>query len=180
MGESKECVCIYIYIYTHTYIYVCVCDVILAQWRLKSPAIGLFVIQFLKADKKSKLRITGPLCLPVTSGFPAQMATDMWENVMTSWWCILTNINAPYRWPLFLGEIHLRPVVSHHKGQLIGEKFPRVACVLPANILPLKTEGCHNANFVITGDTGFDSLLCRQWRPSWHHHKFKFDNSKNH
>ena len=115
---GEQGICMYIYIHTHTHI--CVCDVILAQWRLKSPAIGLFVKQFLKADKKSKLRITGPLCLPVTSRFPAQMATDMWKNVMTSWWCIWTNINAPYRWPLFLGEIHLRPVVSHHKGQLIG------------------------------------------------------------
>ena len=37
---------------------------------------------------------------------------------------------------------------------------------------PLKTENCHDANFVITGGTGgchYDNLQCHQWWQSWHH-----------
>ena len=36
----------------------------------------------------------------------------------------------------------------------------------------LKTEHCHDANFVITSGTGgclYDNLQCHQWWQSWHH-----------
>ena len=41
---------------------------------------------------------------------------------------------------------------------------------------PLKTQGCHVVNFVVTDGTGgcrHDNLRCHQWRQSWHH-----DNSR--
>ena len=64
------------------------CDVIIARWRLKSPASRLFTQSLIEAQikKTSKLRVTG-LCAgnsPVTGEFPAQMSSNA-ENV-SIWW----------------------------------------------------------------------------------------------
>ena len=52
----------------------------------------------------------------------------------------------------------------------------RVRTLRPAHHT-LKTESCHNANFVVTGGTVSchkDNLRCRQWRQSWHHDDSRF------
>ena len=75
-------------------------DVIMTQWRLKSPASRMFTQSSIQARSKkiSKFRVTG-LCVgnsPGTGEFPAQMASSA-ENV-SIWWrhhvnYMFTNMN---------------------------------------------------------------------------------------
>ena len=63
----------------------CYCDVTRASWRLKSPATGLHVWLFVRADNKetAKLRISDPLCV-VTGAFSPRRASNT-DRVSMSW-----------------------------------------------------------------------------------------------
>ena len=111
-----------------------------------------------RSKKKSKLCVTGLFAgnSPVTSEFPTQRASNV-ENVSIRWrhheilqcwmffhranWYMRHPIVCPWGWAMRVSDVS-------SKNDLCSA---------------LKSESCHDANFVITGSTGgcpHDNLRC--------------------
>ena len=93
-----------------------------------------------------------------------QLHSDQWRKMLTVWKTSATH-HLCLLWVRLLRAITLYDQVQMN------------LCLYSYSYIPMpptmKTESCHDANFVITGDTAGchnDNLRCHQWRHhSWHH-----------
>ena len=62
--------------------------------------------------------------------------------------------------------------LTHRDGIGNWKLFTEAQRGLSKTLKTVETEGCHDANLIVTGGTAgclYDNLQCHQWRQSWHH-----------